>query len=160
MKSQILTSSKTVAIISLLLISSLLFVACSGPSQDSVTEQGQQQTEQTVEVDQMQETTGDGDETIQQQSAAARSQTVSYTSPAGEEDLLVSVAVENGVITEASAQVLASHPISTRYQTGFAEALAGEVVGKTVAEAAQIDRIGGASLATGAFTQYLSDFSS
>jgi hypothetical protein len=83
-------------------------------------------------------------------------QVVTYDNPGGGDPVRFQLTVENGVITAASSEVLADNPVSQKYQTGFKEALAGAVVGKKLSEL-QVDRIGGASLTSGAFRTFIKE---
>ena len=67
------------------------------------------------------------------------------------------VTVTDGVITAAAATPKAEHEISMKLQTGFSAELSGKVVGKK-AKDLQIDAIGGASLTTKAFEQFVHSF--
>lgn len=83
-------------------------------------------------------------------------QVVTYDNPGGGDPVRFQLTVENGVITSASSEVMADNPISQKYQTGFKEALAGAVIGKKLSDL-QVDRIGGASLTSGAFRTFIKE---
>lgn len=79
-----------------------------------------------------------------------------YESPAGKEDVSFKVTVDDtGVITDAKTEVMAEHPISRKLQTSFADALPAALKGKKLSELGPIDKVGGASLTTGAFNDSL-----
>ncbi len=86
-----------------------------------------------------------------------RKETVSYKDPAGDDMIEFDVTVTDGVITAAAATPKAEHEISMKLQTGFSAELSGKVVGKK-AKDLQIDAIGGASLTTKAFEQFVHSF--
>lgn len=88
------------------------------------------------------------------------SKTVFYNNPAGGDEVGFEVTTDqNGVITAVKTDIKAVHDISVRMQTNFAGEVESAVVGKKIAEL-KIDRIGGASLTTGAFKQFLSEINS
>jgi len=78
---------------------------------------------------------------------------VSYTSPGGPETITVSLAVTDGAIASASALPGATHAVSTKWQSSFAESISEAVVGKSIDDIAGLDAIGGASLTTGGFKE-------
>lgn len=89
-------------------------------------------------------------------------QIVRYNNPAGGDDVGFALTVgPDGVITAASSEVMAdpSHEISVQMQTNFANEVASQVVGKPLA-GLQVDRIGGASLTTGSFQEFLNHLQS
>ena len=86
-----------------------------------------------------------------------RTETVSYTTPAEAKDVVeFSVTVTDGVITAASATPKSKNEISQKMQTGFAGAVS-KVVGMK-AKDLDVDAIGGASLTTAAFEQFVRSF--
>ena len=90
--------------------------------------------------------------------AFTRTEVVSYKSPADEKDLVeFSVTVTDGVITAASATPKSEHEISQKMQTGFAGEVSKKVVGMK-AKNLDVDAIGGASLTTAAFEQFVRSF--
>ncbi len=82
--------------------------------------------------------------------------TVTYDNPGGGDPVRFQLEIKDGVIVAARSEVLADNPISQKYQTSFRDALASTVVGKKLAEL-QVDRIGGASLTSGAFRKVVQD---
>lgn len=101
-------------------------------------------------------------ETTDEAGASIHQQVVKYNNPAGGDLVGFELTVdETGTITAAETEILADpgHATSVTMQTNFAQALSGEVVGKKLADL-EIDRIGGASLTTGAFEKFLTDIQS
>ena len=87
--------------------------------------------------------------------ATTYDQTVHYNNPGGGDDVEFKVTVDKaGTITDAAATVKAVHDTSIKMQTQFAADVKEEVVGKKLADL-KVDRIGGASLTTGAFQTFL-----
>ncbi len=81
-----------------------------------------------------------------------------YIDPAGEAKVGFVITVdENGVITDASAEVLGTNDITKVRQTAFAADFAEAVKGKKIAELTAIDRVGGSSLTTKAFNDSLDE---
>ncbi len=83
--------------------------------------------------------------------------TVSYGSPAGKEDITLAIVVEGGKISSITATPLATNPISSKFQTGFAAGIAKAAVGKDIASLS-LKAVAGASLTTGAFNEYVKTF--
>lgn len=77
-----------------------------------------------------------------------------YKTPAGDDVMKVSVTLQNGVITQASATPLATNAISLKLQTAFAEKVSENTVGKAI-KGLKVDTISGASLTTTAFNEFL-----
>jgi hypothetical protein len=86
-----------------------------------------------------------------------RSETVSYTTPAGTDLVGFSVTVTDGIVTAASATPKAENEISLKRQTAFAAEVSKQVVGKK-AKDLNIDAIGGSSLTSGAFETFVRSF--
>jgi len=82
------------------------------------------------------------------------SEVVKYTSPAGDEEMKVTVESVNNVISKVTVTSMATNDISKKKQTGFAAEVAGVAVGKPVA-GLKLDTISGASLTTKAFNEYV-----
>lgn len=81
---------------------------------------------------------------------------VTYKEPAGESPISFTLSVgSDGVITDATAEVLATHDVSKARQTAFAAEFAAAVKGKQLSELTAIDRVGGSSLTTKAFNDAL-----
>lgn len=79
------------------------------------------------------------------------SATGTYTSPAGKEELPVTLTLENDVIVAASVTTPATHPLSQKFQTIFAENFQQLVVGKRLDEV-NLTKVSGSSLAPIGFT--------
>lgn len=89
--------------------------------------------------------------------ALTKKETVSYVSPAGNETIELSVSVADGVITAVTATPQATNEISKKLQTSFSEKVSAQVVGKKISDLGA-DAIGGASLTTGAFKNFVQSF--
>ena len=90
--------------------------------------------------------------------AFTRTETVAYKTPAEEKDLVeFSVTVTDGVITAASAISKSQNEISQKMQTSFAGEVSKKVVGMK-AKDLNVDAIGGASLTSAAFEQFVRSF--
>ena len=87
----------------------------------------------------------------------SRTETLSYQSPAGKEEVEFSVSVTDGVITAASSKTLATNDASKYNQDNFSKSVSASVVGKK-AKDLHVDAIGGASLTTGAFEIFAHSF--
>lgn len=79
--------------------------------------------------------------------------TTAYMTPGGLQHVEFTIGVKNGTVTsvEVAPHPEETSPISLKMQTGFKAAAKDALVGKKVADLANVDRIGGASLTTGAF---------
>lgn len=85
--------------------------------------------------------------------AKVATQVISYQSPAGPEQMTVTLTVDAGMITSASVKPMATNEVSVKLQGNFAAGV-GAAVGKPVA-GFSLDTVGGASLATKAFNAYV-----
>lgn len=85
--------------------------------------------------------------------AKTATQVVSYQSPAGPEEMTVTLTIDAGMITSASVKPMATNEVSVKLQGNFAAGV-GAAVGKPVA-GFKLDTVGGASLATKAFNAYV-----
>lgn len=85
-----------------------------------------------------------------------RKETVTYKIPPGEELVEFDVTVTDGIITAAAAtsKAPADHAISIKLQEAFAAGVAEKAIGKK-AKDLKLDVIGGASLTTAAFEQFV-----
>ncbi len=83
-----------------------------------------------------------------------KTETISYNNPAGTDQIEFSLTTDNGMITAVTATPMAEHGISKMRQEAFAKAISGEVVGKKIADL-QLSAVGGSSLTTGAFNQFI-----
>lgn len=140
--------------LALLLVSSLLFVACS-PAEPEISAPAPDTT-QTETADPAVSELVESDQPVALDSAASVSLETTYQSPAGPEDVGFLLTVdENGIITDTQTEVLATAPISVTRQESFAEELSEVLVGRNLAELTNIDRVGGSSLTTDAFNAAL-----
>ena len=78
----------------------------------------------------------------------------SYQSPGGEESVSVSITLDDDVVTAVTVTPHATSGNSKQYQTQFASGIAGEVVGKDIAEL-DVSRVAGSSLTSGGFNEAL-----
>jgi hypothetical protein len=77
-----------------------------------------------------------------------------YQSPGGPETIGVTVSVANGVVTAVEVAPQAINDTSSRYQGQFAGGIAGEIVGKPLAEV-EVTRVAGSSLTGRGFNEAL-----
>lgn len=83
---------------------------------------------------------------------------VSYKTPGGDDSVrFVMNTDENGIITSLVASLDNGSPISGNFIKGFSEAASSQIVGKKIADIADISAVGGASLTTQAFKDFVSD---
>ncbi len=68
-----------------------------------------------------------------------------YDSPAGSEDLGVTLTLKDGLVTDSSLQLMATQRMSVRFQERFASGYKTAVVGKNIADL-HLDNISGSSL--------------
>lgn len=115
-------------------------------------------TNQTPMTNPVASASSEPDETLTTQQTAqgtAYSQTVFYDNPAGGDEVGFKMTLDaTGTIIDADAEVKAVHQASQGLQNNFKAEVKQAVVGKKIADL-QPDRIGGASLTTGAFRQFL-----
>lgn len=86
-----------------------------------------------------------------------RKETVTYNTPEGMVPVEFDVTVTDGTITSATSTTLATGDASKYNQDNFAKEVSAKVVGKKAADLS-VDAIGGASLTTGAFEQFVHSF--
>lgn len=144
-------NNKKMLPVATILFCAIIFSACiptkEAPAQQTPesTETMMQETESMTDPESSSETT---EQTV--------SVTANYTSPAGEEEVIFNISVdENGIITKAETEGLATNPTSIIRQKSFAESLPTAIVGKNISELSNIDRVGGSSLTTNAFNASL-----
>ncbi|MCX7996852.1 MAG: hypothetical protein N2691_03835 [Patescibacteria group bacterium] len=77
-----------------------------------------------------------------------------YKSPAGAEEINVTLIVANDVVTAVTIVPKAEHPISQRWQKVTADGIAQQVVGKSLDEIA-VDNVSGSSLTPIGFMEAL-----
>ncbi len=91
---------------------------------------------------------------IIQSAAVTKSSTITYRTPEWSDPVLFTVTVKNGIITSASSVTRARDGTSIWYQDSFAKSVTSAVVWKKIANL-NLSAIGGASLTTRAFTQFV-----
>ncbi len=78
-----------------------------------------------------------------------------YTTPAGQEELAVSITLEaDGTITALTVEPLGVNPNSKRFQGQFAEGIGAVAVGKDIASLS-VDKVAGSSLSSAGFNTAL-----
>ncbi len=77
-----------------------------------------------------------------------------YMSPGGAEQIAVKVALQDGVITEASVETQAVRPNSVKFQNIFAENYQEQVIGKSI-DQLKLDKVAGSSLTPKGFNDAL-----
>lgn len=98
------------------------------------------------------------DETTNMDKGKTITDTQTYQSPAGPEEVGFSIVVDDtGTISEVSVENKAKAPISITRQDAFKAEIEAAVVGKKLSELEKIDRVGGSSLTTGAFNAFLTE---
>lgn len=80
------------------------------------------------------------------------SSTGSYQSPAGEEEVGVTLSVEGDVVTAVTVEPMPSNPTTEQYQTQFAGGISDAIVGQPLADIS-VDRVAGSSLTSGGFNE-------
>jgi uncharacterized protein with FMN-binding domain len=78
----------------------------------------------------------------------------SYTSPGGQEDIGVSITLEDDVVTAVTVTPHATSGNAKQFQGQFAGAIAGEVVGQDI-DSLDVSRVAGSSLTSGGFNDAL-----
>jgi hypothetical protein len=79
----------------------------------------------------------------------------SYQSPAGAEELGVTLSIDqNGIIQEAKTEILATNPASKKWQGTFTEGFTAEVVGKSI-DGLSLNIVNGSSLTPAGFNDAL-----
>lgn len=76
--------------------------------------------------------------------------TGSYKSPAGDEELGVTITIQDNIVTDASVDVVAENQVSIKMQTLFQEGFQEEVIGKNITEV-ELDKVNGSSLTSVGF---------
>ena len=80
--------------------------------------------------------------------------TTSYESPAGAENMGVSITLKNDIVVDSSFTPMANDGRSSRYQQGFASGYKSYVVGKNI-DSINLDAVSGASLTSAGFNDAL-----
>ncbi len=83
-----------------------------------------------------------------------KTETMTYNNPAGTDQIEFSLTTDNGVITAVTMSPKAENGISKTYQASFAKAITSEVIGKKIVDL-HLSAVGGSSLTTGAFNQFI-----
>lgn len=78
-----------------------------------------------------------------------------YKTPSGNEEVGVNITISNGVISNVSITNIATNNESSSYTYRFASSISSKVVGKTLDEAKNVSRVGGASETTKGFKSAL-----
>lgn len=79
-------------------------------------------------------------------------QTGSYQSPAGPEEVGVTITLEADVVTAVEVEPMPDNPTTTMYQERFAGGISDAIVGKKLDELA-VDKVAGSSLTSGGFNE-------
>jgi hypothetical protein len=79
-----------------------------------------------------------------------------YTSPAGPDEIDVTITLKDGMVTESEVTALAENPKSKFFQGKFVETYKTSVEGKKVSDLKNLVAVGGASLTTKGFIDALS----
>jgi hypothetical protein len=143
-------SKSSIAIVSFVLVSSLLLTACQ-PQANSAPVQNTSTTQNAPVL-------GSPEKPSATETSAGKkvSDQETYQSPAGPEKVAFTITVDQkGIITNAQTQILGVAPISKQRQESFAQELPKVIVGKKLSDLSNIDRVGGSSLTTGAFNAAL-----
>jgi hypothetical protein len=83
----------------------------------------------------------------------------SYSTPAGPEDVGITLTIAGDVVTSLSSSNLATDRESKEFQRDFLAALPGKVVGKKISEVS-IGKLAGSSLTSKGFTKALESIKS
>lgn len=75
-----------------------------------------------------------------------------YISPAGGEEVYITLTIENDVVSEATFEGRAGHPTSRTLQNLFAEGFSGQVIGRPLDEV-NLDVVNGSSLTSRGFNE-------
>jgi uncharacterized protein with FMN-binding domain len=79
-------------------------------------------------------------------------ETGSYQSPAGPEEVGVTITLEADVVTAVEVEPMPDNPTTTLYQERFAGGISDAIVGKKLDELA-VDKVAGSSLTSGGFNE-------
>jgi hypothetical protein len=80
--------------------------------------------------------------------------TISYSTPGGVDKVNFSLTHKSGIVESLTVTPAAENDISKMWQAKFAESVSSEIVGKNIKDL-KLSAIGGASLTTGAFNQFI-----
>lgn len=143
---------------SLIAVSALAFLASCGQDATPATP-----TETAKTVETKTETSAATTTTTTQATTAAAagvtySDDVDYTSPGGEDTVRFTMTTDaEGVVTSLKATLEVGNDISKQLTAAFEEDAATKIVGKKLADLGDISAVGGASLTTNAFKQFVVD---
>lgn len=85
-------------------------------------------------------------------------QVMDYTSPGGEDSVRFAMTTDkDGTITSLETTLMEGNQNSEMSTKNFADASKTEIVGKKISELSDITAVGGASLTTAAFKEFISD---
>ncbi len=149
-----------------LLASVSLLTSCAQSPRDNERAEGRKEGMETREHEAMEHTGAMETPTVTATAATSTGTTpvtasgvthtkiMEYKSPAGLDQVEFTITVQSGVITSASSKTLATNDGSKYNQDKFAADIATKVVGKSVKDF-PVDVIGGASLTTGSFNEFV-----
>lgn len=79
--------------------------------------------------------------------------TGTYTSPAGEEEVIVTLTLENEIVTAVRVSPQATNPISVKMQGDFSTGISDVIVGKNIDEIEYPGNVNGSSLTGNGFVE-------
>lgn len=79
---------------------------------------------------------------------------ITYTTPSGSENIEFTLIAHRGVVWALTVTPKAKNSTNLEHQKAFAQAISTEVIGKRIRDL-HLTVIGGASLETGAFNQFI-----
>jgi hypothetical protein len=127
--------------------------ACTNSTQTAVPEQDQ--TQEMLADSKTDEVINDVSMEQPSEGGMVYSDSVSYTNPGGSDEVGFSLTTDDsGIVTNVEVEVKATNSTSVNRQMSFKSALSGEVVGKPL-EGLRVDRVGGSSLTTRAFNEWV-----
>ncbi|GAA2240329.1 hypothetical protein GCM10010401_11200 [Rarobacter faecitabidus] len=153
------TAAKTTAVAALVLTA---LSACSDGGESSSAPQDPASTAPTDEASTPDDSLSAGAEDPAADGSAASSAsgtysaTGGYRSPGGQQEVAVSVTLDNGVITAVEVTPQASDATSQAFQEDFAANVADQVVGKALADA-KVSKVSGSSLTSQGFNAALDE---
>lgn len=96
--------------------------------------------------------TGTGEAAGQAYKDGTYTETGSYQSPAGPEEVGVTITLEADVVTAVEVEPMPDNPTTTMYQERFAGGISDAIVGKKLDDLA-VDKVAGSSLTSGGFNE-------
>ncbi|MFW5703212.1 MAG: hypothetical protein ACOCXQ_00050 [Patescibacteria group bacterium] len=126
------------------------FIFTGSPNSDSTSPGEANQTSGSMPGDSMDEEDAamEGEEEMTEDSSyidGTYNADGTYTSPAGEEDVDVTITIADGLIESVESSVNAENEISVKHQTAFANNIESEIVGRSLDEV-DLDVVAGSSL--------------